>query len=51
MKARFAIGMSIVLVASALALAGEGSWTGYITDSKCAPRLPTRAQRNAPQNV
>jgi hypothetical protein len=35
MKARFAIAMSIVLVASALAFAGDGSWTGYITDSKC----------------
>jgi len=38
MKARFAIGISIVLVASALALAGEGSWTGYITDSKCGAK-------------
>src|ERR1700682_138867 len=35
MKARFAIVMSIVLVASALAFAGDGNWTGYITDSKC----------------
>jgi hypothetical protein len=35
MKARFTIAMSIVLVASALAFAGDGSWTGYITDSKC----------------
>ena len=35
MKARFAMVMSIVLVASALAFAADGSWTGYITDSKC----------------
>jgi len=38
MKARFAIAISILLVASALALAGEGSWTGYITDSKCGAK-------------
>ena len=38
MKARFAIGISIVLVASVLAFAGEGSWTGYITDSKCGAK-------------
>jgi hypothetical protein len=38
MKARFAIAISIVLVASALAFAGDGSWTGYITDSKCGAK-------------
>jgi hypothetical protein len=38
MKARFAIVMSIVLVASALAFAGDGNWTGYITDSKCGAK-------------
>jgi hypothetical protein len=38
MKARFAIALSIVLVASALAFAGDGSWTGYITDSKCGAK-------------
>ena len=38
MRARLAIAMSIVLVASALALAGEGSWTGYVTDSKCGAK-------------
>jgi hypothetical protein len=38
MKARCAIAVSIVLVASALAFAGEGSWTGYITDSKCGAK-------------
>jgi hypothetical protein len=35
MKARFAVGMSIMLLASALVFASDGSWTGYITDSKC----------------
>ena len=35
MKARVAITLVIVLAASALAFAGDGSWTGYITDSKC----------------
>jgi SpoU rRNA methylase family enzyme len=38
MKARFAIAISIVLVAGALARAGEGSWIGYITDSKCGAK-------------
>jgi hypothetical protein len=38
MKARFAIAIGIVLVASTLALAGDGSWTGYITDSKCGAK-------------
>ena len=38
MRARFAVGMSIMLVASALVFAGDGSWTGYITDSKCGAK-------------
>jgi hypothetical protein len=36
MKLRLAAILSASLFAGALALAGEGgSWTGYITDSKC----------------
>src|ERR1700739_679797 len=38
MKARFAVGMSIMLVASAPVFAGDGRWTGYITDSKCGAK-------------
>ena len=35
MKIRIAIALSAVLITSALAFAGEGSWTGYIVDDKC----------------
>jgi hypothetical protein len=35
MKTRFATGMAITLFAAALAMAADGSWTGYISDSKC----------------
>jgi hypothetical protein len=38
MKTRFAIAISMVLVASALAVAGDASMTGYITDSKCGAK-------------
>ena len=38
MKARFALALSILLVAAVLAFAGDGSWTGYITDSKCGAK-------------
>ena len=39
MKLRFAAGMmAALIVLSGLALASEGSWTGYITDSKCGVR-------------
>jgi hypothetical protein len=35
MKTRFATGMAITLFVAALAMAADGSWTGYISDSKC----------------
>lgn len=35
MKARLAIALVLSLFGGYLAPAGEGSWTGYITDSKC----------------
>ncbi len=36
MKVRFAaVAMTVALLAATLAMAGDGSWTGYITDSKC----------------
>jgi hypothetical protein len=39
MKLRFAAGLIAALIlVSGLALASEGSWTGYITDSKCGVR-------------
>jgi hypothetical protein len=35
MKTRFATAMAVTLFAAALAMAADGSWTGYISDSKC----------------
>ena len=35
MKTRFAIGLAATLFAGTLALAADGSWTGYISDSAC----------------
>jgi hypothetical protein len=38
MKARISIAVAATLFAGALALAGEGSWTGYISDSACGAK-------------
>ena len=38
MKVRFAAAIVVGLFAGALAMAGDGSWTGYITDSKCGAK-------------
>lgn len=38
MKVRFAAAIVIGLFAGALAMAGDGSWTGYIADSKCGAK-------------
>ncbi len=38
MKVRFATGMAVVLFGAALAMASEGSWTGYISDSACGAK-------------
>ncbi len=39
MKVRFAaVAMTVALLAGILAMAGDGSWTGYITDSKCGAK-------------
>jgi len=35
MKARFSIAIAATLFAGALAMAADGSWTGYISDSQC----------------
>ena len=35
MKVRFAVAMAATLFAGALAMAADGSWTGYISDSQC----------------
>jgi hypothetical protein len=38
MKVRFAAALVVGLFAGALAMAGDGSWTGYIADSKCGAK-------------
>jgi len=35
MKVRFAVAMAATLFAGALAMAADGSWTGWISDSQC----------------
>lgn len=35
MKTRFALGLATTLFAGTIALAADGSWTGYISDSSC----------------
>src|SRR5580693_7837958 len=35
MKVRFAVAVAAALFAGALAMAADGSWTGYISDSQC----------------
>jgi hypothetical protein len=38
MKVRFAVAMAATLFAGALAMAAEGTWTGYISDSACGAK-------------
>jgi len=38
MKIRFASTLVVALFVSAFAFAGDASWTGYITDSKCGAK-------------
>jgi hypothetical protein len=35
MKAKFATGMAFALCAATLTFGGDGTWTGYISDSHC----------------
>ena len=38
MKIRFASVMAATLFAAALTMAADGTWTGYISDSKCGAK-------------
>ena len=38
MKLRFAAGLTLALGAAFLTFAGDGSWTGYISDSACGAK-------------
>lgn len=35
MKLRFGIAVAVALFAGSFAMAADGTWTGYISDSKC----------------
>jgi hypothetical protein len=45
MKARLAAVLVAVAFVAALAVAGDGSWTGYITDSKCGAKAAHEGAR------
>src|SRR5256885_17252790 len=45
MKVRFSAAVVAGLFAGALALAGDGSWTGYIADSKCGAKAANEGAR------
>jgi hypothetical protein len=46
MKVRFVTGLAIALFAGTLAMAaGDGSWTGYIADSKCGAKAAHESAR------
>lgn len=38
MKIRFAVVMAATLFATALTMAADGTWTGYISDSNCGAK-------------
>src|SRR5256714_12551219 len=45
MKVRFSAAVVAGLFAGALALAGDGTWTGYIADSKCGAKAAHEGAR------
>jgi hypothetical protein len=46
MKLRFVAGIAVALFSGALAMAaGDGSWTGYITDAKCGVKAAHEGAR------
>jgi hypothetical protein len=46
MKLRLAAAVMMGLFASAMAVAGDGSWTGYIVDSKCGAKAAHEGARD-----
>ena len=45
MRTRFAAALIVALFAGALAFAADGSWTGYIADSKCGAKAAHEGAR------
>ena len=46
MKIRFAAAITAALFAASLVMAGDGSWTGYITDAKCGAKAAHEGARD-----
>ena len=46
MKVRFALVLAFSFFCGVLAVAGDGSWTGYITDSKCGAKAAHEGARD-----
>lgn len=45
MRTRFAVAMILVLLVGAVTIASDGSWTGYIADSKCGAKAAHEGAR------
>ena len=45
MRIHFATAIAATLFAGALAMAGDGSWTGYIADAKCGAKAAHEGAR------
>lgn len=46
MKLRFTAVAAAMLFSAALAMAADGTWTGYITDSKCGAKAAHEGSRD-----
>jgi hypothetical protein len=45
MKARFAVAIATTLLGATFAMAADGTWTGYIADSKCGAKAANDGAR------
>ena len=45
MRTRFALAMAVLFLVSAVAIAADSSWTGYIADSKCGAKAAHEGAR------
>lgn len=46
MKARLTLGAALALCAAALTFGGDGTWTGYISDSHCGAKGASEKHAN-----
>ena len=45
MRTRFALALAVMFLISAVAIAADSSWTGYIADSKCGAKAAHEGAR------